>query len=175
MPPAQTAFIPYHFTARDGSLFIFAKKIAPQIPPQQIKDVNKIYKRDLNVRVRNARYTNEYNCHGLTFAAKLGWFDDVRRMLGCHSYIKVGSVINYDVDHFNPNTDVTRGDIVVYYDGNQANVTHTGIVWSKRTSKGKLYVTVLSKWGGYSEYFHRHDKVPIGYGKSVEVWTDRKI
>lgn len=174
MPPAVPV-VHFPFTARNGSRFTFAKKIAPPIPNADVEKINKEFKRKLNVRVRNAKYTNEYNCHGLTFAAKLGWFDDVRRMLNCHDYVKIAEIANFDIDTFDPAINISRGDVIVYYDGDVDNVTHTGIAWNKRTRKASLDITVLSKWGGLSEYFHRHDKVPIGYGKSVEIWTDRRV
>ncbi len=136
---------------------------------------NAIYKRELGVRVRSAKYTNEYNCHGLTFAAKLGWFEDVRHMLVCHQYEKIGECINFDIDKITTSHEIVRGDVIVYYLGSESNVTHTGVIWSKRTVSGKIELTVLSKWGSQSEYFHRHDKVPVGYGKSIEIWTDRSM
>jgi hypothetical protein len=173
MPP--TTYQQFPFYARDGSSFSFIRISAPPLPPTQINALNKQYSHDLGVRVRNARYTTEYNCHGLTFVAKLGWFDDVRRMLNCHSYRQIGFCANFDVDHFASDLDVARGDVIVYYDGDPDKPTHTGIVWGKRVVANKLWVTVLSKWGGHSEYFHRHDRVPAIYGKSLEIWTDRGI
>ena len=172
MPP-QNQIIP--LIARDGSVLPVLKKAAPPIPQNIIADANKQFRREHKVRVRNARFTEEYNCRGLTFAAKLGWFDQVRTMLACHHYNKVGVLSNFDIDEFDLVIDVVRGDIVVYFDGSGTNVTHTGVVWSKKKTNGKLYLTVMSKWGSTSEYFHRHDRVPLGYGKSIEVWTDREI
>lgn len=171
MPP----IVAFNFTARDGSNFQFKRVIAPPLPQSAMDAQNIVYKRKLGVRVRSTKYTNEYNCHGLTFAAKLGWFEDVRRMLTCHQYQKIGECINFDVDSISTTHTICRGDVVVYYLGHEANVTHTGVIWSTRTIDGKIGLTILSKWGAFSEYFHRHDKVPIGYGKSIEIWTDRNI
>lgn len=165
----------YEFIARDGRPFCFLRKSAPPLPQAMINQQNKIYKRTLGVRVRNARFTEEYNCHGLTFAAKLGWFDDVRNMLNSHGYTKIGSCVNFEVDNLMLEHPVVRGDIILYFLGNEDNVTHTGIIWNKKRRSSKLELTILSKWGNVSEYFHRHDKVPNGYGKSVEIWTDREI
>ncbi len=171
MPPIAV----FKFTARDGTDFEFRRIIAPPLPPSSMAAQNTFYKKYLGVRVRSAKYTNEYNCHGLTFAAKLGWFEDVRNMLTSHRYEKIGECINFDVDRITLTNGIVRGDIIVYYMGNESNVTHTGIIWSTRTVNGKLELTILSKWGAHSEYFHRHDKVPMGYGKSIEIWTDRNI
>lgn len=165
----------YTFTARDGTNLFFYRTSAPLPSPTDIDGINKRYKNELGVRVRNARFTNEYNCHGLTFVAKLGWFDDVRKILSCHGYKQVGSCPNFEVDRIILSSEVIRGDIVVYYDGSPDKPTHTGIVWGKRILRRKLCVTILSKWGNSSEYFHRHDKVPIEYGKSIEIWTDRSV
>jgi hypothetical protein len=174
MPPMYT-FERHRFIARDGNTFEFIRKKVPPIHPSVIAAENVKYIREFGVRVRNARFTEEYNCHGLTFAAKLGWFDQVRSMLASHGYKKVSECLNFDIDSFPSNLDLVRGDIVVYYHLREDNVTHTGVVWSKRVRNGKLELTILSKWGNVSEYFHRHDKVPIGYGRSIEIWTDRDI
>jgi hypothetical protein len=166
----------YQFIARDGTPLLFYRTSAPLISPKDIADINKRYEKDLGVRVRNSRFSNEYNCHGLTFVAKLGWFDNVPDMLRCHGYTKIGDCPNFDVDNISTTEEIMRGDVVVYYNGSSSNPTHTGIVWAKGTRKGKLWITVLSKWGAHSEYFHRHDKVPVlDYGTTIEIWTDRII
>lgn len=165
---------PYDFSARDKTIFQFHRYTTPAVDPTEIASANKQFKKDLGVRIRTDKYANEYNCHGLTFAARLGWFFDVRGILKAHGYRMVGSYANFELDKIKQNTDIQRGDIIVYYDGVSDNVTHTGIVWSKRkNSSTNLRLTILSKWGPLSEYFHGHDKVPDNYGKSFEIWTDR--
>ena len=172
----MTTAVLFNFIARDGTSLNFSRKIAPKISPTVKDRVNKQFKSELGVRVRNSKYDNEYNCHGLTFAAKLGWFFDVRLMLKSHDYKQIGFCANFDIDKIPIDIPVMRGDIVVYYLGDESKVTHTGIIWSKRIRNGGLELTVLSKWGSHSEYFHRHDKVPVAvYGKTIEIWTDRNI
>lgn len=77
MPPPNV----FPIVTRSGTVLGFEKKTAPPIPLADVVAFNREFRREFKVRVRNARYTNEYNCHGLTFAAKLGWFYDVRTML----------------------------------------------------------------------------------------------
>lgn len=165
----------FKFTARNGVELSFFRTSAPKLPPSILEEVNKVYKRKFNVRVRNAKHSTEYNCHGMTFVGKLGWFDDVRTILASHGYNKIGHCVNFDVDKISYSENVSRGDVVVYFMGSEDNVTHTGTVWSTRKTAQGYEMTVLSKWGAHSEYFHRHDKVPIEYGKSIEIWTDRNL
>lgn len=166
----------YEFIARDGTPLIFSRTSAPMPAPLSIAAQNRRRIHELGVTVRNARFTNEYNCHGLTFVARLGWFDDVPSILNCHGYQKIGECANFEIDSISTTSDISPGDVVVYYNGDPSKPTHTGIVWESNIRKERLWVTVLSKWGNTSEYFHRHDKVPvIDYGKSLEIWTDRTI
>ena len=163
----------FPFIARDGTQLVFYRTSQPLPSPGDIAKINTKYKTKLGVSIRNSRFTNEYNCHGLTFVGKLGWFDDVPSILRCHGYRMIGECVNLDVDEVDLSEEIVRGDIVVYYDQDPAIPTHTGIVWGRRKTRGKLFATILSKWGGHSEYFHRHDKVPANYGKSIQIWTDR--
>lgn len=164
----------FKFLARNRDEFLIADIVAPAPTPSDLGIINSQYKRNFNVTVRNAKYTNEYNCHGLTFAAKLGWFNDVDRLLAAHDFIRIALSPNMQVDELQPQHEVMRGDVVVYRDG--ALVTHSGVVWAVKKLHSKMYLTVLSKWGQYSEYFHRHDRVDMNdYGKTIEVWTDRAV
>jgi len=165
----------FKFIARNGTELSFYRTSSPPLTPATLEQINKDYKRKFNVRVRNAKHSTEYNCHGMTFVGKLGWFNDVRNILGSHGYKKIAQCVNFDIDDITIEHDISRGDVVVYFMGTDDNVTHTGTVWSVRRTLSRLEVTVLSKWGAHSEYFHRHDKVPIEYGKSIEIWTDRSI
>lgn len=168
------ATLRFQFLARNNILFQIADITSPIPTPSDIARVNHQYKSKFNVEVRNAKYTNEYNCHGLTFTAKLGWFDSVDALLVAHDFIRIAHIPNLEIDELMPIYPIKAGDVVIYRDGQ--SVTHSGVVCNMRKRGGKTYLTILSKWGQYSEYFHRHDKVDMDdYGKTLEVWTDREV
>jgi hypothetical protein len=92
---------------------------------------------------RNA--TNLYNCHGLTFAS--------RRT--CILEEKAVDLILSD-DGYHPITaqDVLPGDIVLYYEKDNHELAHSGIVVGAESLGGTRVISVLSKWGRYGEYLH---------------------
>ena len=164
----------FNFIARDKSSFEVTDSPFRRSSETDLKRANQELQRQYGVRIRRP-YVYEYNCHGLTFVGKLGWFADVRRLLNAHSYRQTASLINSDVDDFAVDEDIEEGDVIVYHDDSPARVLHTGLVWALTKRGSKMFLTILSKWGQSGEYFHRHDKVVPEYGKSVEIWTDRGI
>ena len=167
----------FSFVARNGELFSYFRTSQPPVAEADIMSTNKDIKKLFKVDVRNARYSNEYNCHGLTFISRLGRFayfnDDVTRLLAAHNYKLIGSALNTDIDEITVSSKIVRGDVIVYTDG--ISVQHTGIVWSVKKTGLKYKIKILSKWGDLSEYFHDYNVVPPSYGKTVQIWTDRKV
>lgn len=167
----------FTFVARNNAIFEFCRILNPPLPPDIVKETNKKWAKEYGVKVRNTQNANEYNCHGLTFVGRLGWFETVREMLVAHKFVKIAECANFEIDNVNPfdGWSIKKGDIVLYYNGSPDIVTHTGVIWETRKTQNGVKLTILSKWGMGCEYFHRHDKVTPTYGKSIEVWTDRSV
>jgi len=167
----------FSFVARNGDLFSFFRTNQPPSSQAVIDTNDQLIKAQFGVRVRNAKYSNQYNCHGLTFISRLGRFayfqDDVTKLLAAHDYTQIGGALNMDIDELSLTSKIERGDVIVYYDN--LKVQHTGIIWTTRKVHGRTLMTVLSKWGDLSEYFHDYRIVPSSYGKTIQIWTDRRI
>lgn len=167
----------FKFLARNGTSFGVYDNPNKPISYADIRAINSGYRTNHNVQVRKD-YSNEYNCHGLTFAGKLGWFDifgagDVRILLTAHNFNQVSAIPNFSIDSLPSNSRIERGDVILYYSGDPVNVTHTGVVWKVSRNGNVATLTILSKWGVCGEYFHNYKKVPTEYGTSIEVWSDR--
>ena len=109
--------------------------------------------------------TSVYNCMGLVFSSRrtsieivhLPWIlkEDEYRQLGSRDELRVG-------------------DVVVY--GTSSALTHVGLVSELPLilATNKREIVVLSKWGRDGEYLHDIDYVPEIYGKSLQLWTNRR-
>lgn len=110
--------------------------------------------------VRRVGPTTCYNCHGLTFASRRGWLNDVELVIKSERYRQLV-----------PSDYIYSGDIIEYVK-NQRTI-HTGIVLHvtphdltcESISNGT--VKVLSKWGQQGEFIHDFDKSP--YGVEVRI------
>lgn len=101
-----------------------------------------------------------YNCHGLSFATRRGWLNDVSTVLSEESYRKLEM----------GEDELISGDIIAYYKRNRdgLRINHTGIVCVDASraindylDSGNDYtIKVVSKWGALGEYLHFYDKNP---------------
>jgi hypothetical protein len=113
------------------------------------------------------RPTSSYNCHGLTFLSRRGHIDaddEIDKILADDDYEEVTDREN-----------VLPGDVILY--GLRAgDYQHSGIVVGvpEKNTKEVWSPFVLSKWGRFGEYIHRHIDVPLSYGKCLGFWREGK-
>jgi len=90
--------------------------------------------------------SREYNCHGLSFAA---------RRTGIHFATEIAKILKDDEYAQVPEKKVIPGDIVIYYES--GDVVHSGIVVQINELKVPI---VLSKWGNCHEVVHQLARCP---------------
>ena len=107
--------------------------------------------------VCRAEPSSFYNCHGLVFASRRTWVDDVqevRKVLHEDCYTEVAS------------QNALPGDVILYFD-EEGDIEHSGIVVSKpmKIIQSTIPVPrVVSKWGMWREVIHYVGECP--YSKS---------
>jgi hypothetical protein len=110
---------------------------------------------------RPTRVSLQYNCHGLTFAARRTAITDgesIQAILDDDGYV---SVVEDGVE---------AGDIVVYSE--DGDYSHSGIVTKIDPVGNAKVIWVLSKWGKAHEVIHRvHDCPYAGHpGTEIRFW-----
>jgi hypothetical protein len=97
-----------------------------------------------------------YNCHGMTFASRrtcIYGSAEVRKILREDDYEEVDA------------NKVLPGDVVAYYDTNNVDIEHTGVVVETMRSKGILNAPLIcSKWGKGGEFIHSLADCPYNIG-----------
>ena len=93
-------------------------------------------------------------------------------MLDDNGYQIIARTENIEVSLPEGLSEFKIGDIALYKSKrlNGFSIDHSGIL-----AKFSPDPIILSKFGLGGEYFHPIDHVPQGYGKIVEIWTDREI
>ena len=132
--------------------------------PEVIKDrIKKHSSAHSSAKLRSASST--YNCMGMIFASRRSWIetDHLNLIFTDDDYTKLSSFIYAEL-----------GDIVVYY--NDENAVHVAIIIeiTLDASIGQRNFRVLSQWGLACEWLHDIDDVPQELGIPKEVWTDRR-
>lgn len=108
-----------------------------------------------------------YNCHGLTFATRRGWLNDVDLVFNNEHY-----------DELQKNELILSGDIISYLEdvNGVMQTSHTGVIVENASQQtydqvlqpNNASLKVLSKWGAHGEYLHDHEKSP--YGTNFKVF-----
>jgi hypothetical protein len=142
--------------------------------------------------------TPDYNCHGLTFVNRLGWFatmhmaapyelpglphaeaqdtdEHIRVFLRECSYRLIVPVFDLKTGNLPADHPVRVGDIVLYLDPDkrQGRFDHSGVV-VEVISQPVNDLKILSKFGMNGEYVHLLRQVPPEYPNFIEIWTDRE-
>ena len=93
-----------------------------------------------------------YDCHGLTFASRRTNIDkstEIEKILNDDEY----SLIN--------ERDVLPGDVVLYVDQDDGDISHSGIVVNAEFPPESLsIILVISKWGKFKEIIHNVNDCP---------------
>lgn len=95
-----------------------------------------------------------YNCHGLTFASRRTWIDDlsfISKIIANDGYQQIDIRI------------VGPGDIIAYID-NRGRIDHSGIVISEPELQTPW---VLSKWAWAGEFVHRANICPYAENHKI--------
>ena len=98
-----------------------------------------------------------YNCHGLVFGSRRTWIEDaseVDKILREDGYLKVLE------------RDIKLGDILIYKDADNGDVSHSAVVVEMPTAADYGIPRVLSKWSSYCEIIHRANYGPYSYANS---------
>jgi hypothetical protein len=103
------------------------------------KAIEDLKKRYPNAKHRPVGPSGQYNCHGLTFAARRTWIRDPK---------EINKILDEDEYKQIQQNEVIPGDIAVYY--LNGDVEHSGQV-VKRES---YFIWILSKWGQCHEAIH---------------------
>jgi hypothetical protein len=118
-----------------------------------------------NAKLRSA--TQVYNCMGLVFASRRTWIDvdEIPTILDDDGYAHLEGLMEAKV-----------GDVVVYGDPSDGEISHVGIIVRKEANvlNASWDVEVMSQWGADGEYIHPLDHVPALLGVPFQFWTDRK-
>lgn len=112
------------------------------------------YKKTMETKyplVKRKGYSSIYNCHGLAFASRRTSINDLSEL---------GKIIKDDeyIEIIDPEK-VMPGDIAIYFDLNNGEITHSAIVISEY-SNTLLTKVVVSKWGGGEEIVHGERNCP---------------
>lgn len=96
--------------------------------------------------------TGIYNCHGLVFASR-------------RTFISEGNFLPQilEDDHYQdiPSSEVLAGDVILYFDDQSREVSHSGlVVETVETMPG--VPLVCSKWGANAEFLHWANNTPYG-------------
>jgi hypothetical protein len=149
------------------------------------------------VGVRRRGPTADYNCHGLTFVNRLGWFasmhmgaphelagtpraeaedtdEHIRILLDDCGFRRIVTLPNMKVDLLEQGHGAQLGDVILYLDSGKAHsrIDHSGIIIGV-ISQPWPDLRVLSKFGMNGEYVHPYRQVPDAYPTTIEIWTDR--
>jgi hypothetical protein len=174
-----------------------------QLNPQLVQKTNEQLDRQIGVGKRRNCADSRYNCHGLTFASKLGHFasayrekklivlpgeideryddndaqKDIKTFLMDNDYYKKGAVNNIEIDKFKIDQQIIEGDIALYL--KNGIYEHSCVIYKIATNRDNEEIeeiTVLSKIGNGGEYFHSLSNKFIYeiYGRNIEIWSDVK-
>ena len=115
--------------------------------------------------IRTRSLSGTYNCVGMVF--------------GCRRTVIQPSEIDkvLSEDKYSPvrQTEVSLGDIVIYYASTNAEPRHIGIVaeLDPLIQDVDQRIIILSQWGYDGEYLHRLNDAPAVYGTVKKFFTDR--
>lgn len=119
--------------------------------------------------------TKMYNCHGLTFANRRAWVENVPP-LDPTTVQSIEGVL--EEDGYRPVNlqEVEIGDVAAYREDPDGHIHHTGIVVQVDSAFGEMtnqVLLIMSKWGQNGEFLHTPNVVPPGYGSYMQYWTER--
>jgi len=150
-----------------------------------------------------------YNCHGLTFVARTGHLGsgteevdviqedgsitkelkpanytlaqrEIETILNDNGFKRKAYKPNLEMDRFQRSENISKGDIVTYWDvlDNKKFITHTGIIFDvRRGIADTVNIFVLSKMSvDQGEFFHSiyNPYILKEYGRIAEIWSDAK-
>lgn len=197
--------IRFKFKIRDGKEIPVYEGIPLIPDNNKIQAITKRFRDDYGINSERRKADYNYNCHGMTFIGKLGWVgciipqedrniivpgatqrnketkiekDIIEEILignGLHRIVRLN---DRKVDLLPEDANVKIGDIVVYKVSRMQGevIQHTAVVVKVNIFNNKICnLQVLSKMGVYGEYFHAFRKVPLEFGKIIEIWTDREV
>ena len=100
----------------------------------------------------------QYNCHGLTFAARRTWV---------YKSISIATILDDDQYEEVSWSEVLPGDIVIYY-SEEGDPNHSGVVVE---AGGTLVAPIIcSKWAHAGEFVHGLRDCPNMYGPNTEFF-----
>jgi hypothetical protein len=161
--PSDRAYIP------------LATRIGNTIPNERRMERNKqslmaalniLTKAHPKIKLRSLTAT--YNCLGMVFASRRTCIDTSY----LHKIITEDGYRQLSGPH-----ETELGDVVIYRDEPDYNVTHVAIIIDKMVgvATGSNIIKVISQWGADGEYVHLVEDVPFLLGKPIEYWTDRRL
>lgn len=121
------------------------------------KDFRQNYPRCIHRPVTPSR---QYNCHGMTFAARRTWIEDPTQI---HMILKDDDYEKISEESALP------GDIVIY--SNKGDIEHSGIVVHRDELK---VLHILSKWGAAHEVIHRPPECPYSDCDTISYYRIKK-
>lgn len=188
-------------TRKDNSIEVYDG--GKQLTPLLVQKTNEELDKNIGVGKRRNCADSRYNCHGLTFASKLGHFasayrekrlivlpgeieeryneddaqKDIRTFLIDNDYYRKGIVNNIEIDKFKVSQQLIEGDIALYL--KNGKYEHSCVIYKiavNRDNENIEEITVLSKMGNGGEYFHSLSNKFIYeiYGRNIEIWSDVK-
>lgn len=95
-----------------------------------------------------------YNCHGLTLASRRTGITDegaLNDIIADDGYSQISSEL------------VLPGDLIIYYNGEDGTIEHTGIVLSKPSANNLNIPIIYSKWGKWHELIHPANSCPYNF------------
>lgn len=103
-----------------------------------------------------------YNCHGMTFAARRVWVPELVSILDDDGYVEIEE------------REVLPGDIAIYFAQTTGFLEHSGVVVQSPTVVAGTAM-ICSKWGAGGEFIHAAHASPYSGGATIKYYRLLKI